>query len=302
MDADLVISRTAATQHSVVGRRQLLDAGVPGHVIEHRLSKGLLVPVHAGVYRVASGRTTWHQRIMAATLAAGPGAVASHRAAAFLHGLAGIDPRAEVTVTRGRAPRPPGVVVHRPLSLSSADVEERDGIPRTRVPATLVGLSAVVPVPLLEAALDDALVRGLVSCPHLLRRLDAVGQKGRRGAATIAGLLAARSTGPRWAQSEFERRLLALVVAAALPRPVLQFEVVLPNGRRAYLDFAWPDLLVGVEADSYRHHASRRDWAKDHTRNNLLTSLGWRVLPVTWEDMVERPDQVIALLRRARAA
>jgi very-short-patch-repair endonuclease len=78
--------------------------------------------------------------------------------------------------------------------------------------------------------------------------------------------------------------------------------VPLPNGRRAFLDFAWPDLRLGVEADGYRHHASRVDWARDHTRNNALTSLGWRILPVTWEDMVHRPDQLVALLRRARAA
>ena len=62
------------------------------------------------------------------------------------------------------------------------------------------------------------------------------------------------------------------------------------------------DLRLGIEADSYRHHASRRDWARDHVRNNVLTSLGWRILAVTWDDMVRRPDAVVALLQRARAA
>ena len=67
------------------------------------------------------------------------------------------------------------------------------------------------------------------------------------------------------------------------------------------MDFAWPDVRLGLEADSYRHHASRRDWARDHTRNNLLTALGWRVLPVTWQDMVDRPRQLVGLVLLARA-
>ncbi len=301
MDADQLVADVAAAQHGVVGRSQLLAAGVPGHVIDHRLSRGLLVRVHAGVYRVASSRMTWHQRIMAATLATGPGAVASHRAAAFLHGLAGVDPRPEVAVPRARAPRPPGVVVHRFGALRSSDVEVRDGIPRTRPPATILGLSAVVSASALEAALDDALVRGLVTTTQLERRLDAAGRQGRAGAAALAELLAARNASRRWTQSAFERRLLALLRDAGLPSPVPQFEVPLPDGRRAFLDFAWPDVRLGLEADSYRHHASRRDWGRDHTRNNLLTALGWRVLPVTWQDMVDRPRQLVGLLLLARA-
>ncbi len=114
------------------------------------------------------------------------------------------------------------------------------------------------------------------------------------------GLLAARLERPRWLQSEFERRLFSLLRAAGVPLPVPQFEVVLPAGRRAFLDFAWPEVRLAVEADSYRHHASRVDWARDHTRNNLLVALGWRILPVTWEEMVDRPDELVTTVLRAR--
>ena len=250
---------------------------------------------------MAGSPVTWHQRIAAATLAAGPGAVASHRAAGFLHDLAGIAPRAEVTVGRGRSPRPSGILVHRTLGLEPSDREVRDGIPRTRPPATLFGLAGVVPAPALEAALDDALGRGLVSCAQLERRLRGAGH-GRPGVATLRALLAVRLAGPRWTQSEFERRLLIVLHAAHIPVPVPQYEVALPQGRRAYVDFAWPELRLGLEADSYRHHASRIAWSRDHTRNNLLVSLGWRILPVTWDDMVERPHELVATLLRARAA
>ena len=204
-------------------------------------------------------------------------------------------------MARPRAPRPPGVVVHRAVDFAPGDVEVRDGIPRTRPAPTLLALAAAVPAPGVEAALDDALRRGLVSCEQLKRLLDRVGRQGRDGAATLGALLAQRE-GRRWTQSEFERRLLRLVLAAGLPRPVPQYEVRLAGGRRAYLDFAWPDRRIAVEADSYRHHAGRLAWARDHTRNAHVVAEGWRILPVTWDDLVRRPDELVALLQRARAA
>ena len=192
--------------------------------------------------------------------------------------------------------------MHRLASLTAGDVEVRNGIPRTRPAATIIALAAVVPESLLEAALDDALLRGLVSCAQLQSRMDGAGHRGRKGAAAIGNLLAVRSEGTRWTQSEFERRLLGLLRRAGLPLPVPQFEVRLPNGRSAFLDFAWPDLRLALEADSYRHHAGRLAWARDHTRNSAIVSLGWRIVPVTWDDLAATPDELVLLLRRAHAA
>ena len=299
METDRIIASLAAAQHAAVGRRQLLKLGVPAHAIKHRVTTGALITVHAGVYRLAGSPVTWHQRIIASTLAAG--GVASHRAAAYLQGLDGIEPRVEVTVARARASRPPGIVVHR-LDLTRADLEVRDGITRTRPVATVLGLAAVVPPALLERALDDALLRGFVSCAQLERRLDIAGRQGRPGVAALLDLLSVRSGSRRWTQSEFERRLFALLRASGVPLPVPQFEVVLPDGRRVFLDFAWPDARLALEAQSYRHHAGRLAWSRDQARTAVLTSMGWRVLPVTWEDLVATPAQLVATVRRAQAA
>ena len=76
----------------------------------------------------------------------------------------------------------------------------------------------------------------------------------------------------------------------------------MPGGRRIFLDFAWADVRLALEAQSYRHHAGRLAWSRDQLRTATLTSIGWRVLPVTWEDLVGAPDELITTLRRARAA
>ncbi len=89
---------------------------------------------------------------------------------------------------------------------------------------------------------------------------------------------------------------------AGVPLPVPQFEVVLPNGRRAFLDFAWPDVRLALEANSYRHHAGRLAWSRDNTRNRAVIAVGWRIVPVTWEDLVGAPDELVAMVLRARAA
>ena len=131
----------------------------------------------------------------------------------------------------------------------------------------------------------------------MLRRLDTVGRQGRRGAGTLAGLLAERSDGRPCATSVFERRLLARLRAAGLRLPRPQFAVVLPDGRRAVLDDAYPDGLLALEADSYRHHSSRTDWGRDHVRNRWLIAIGWRILPVTWDDLAEPGDMIDAVRR-----
>ncbi len=103
---------------------------------------------------------------------------------------------------------------------------------------------------------------------------------------------------PRWTQSEFERRLLGLLGPPASPCPSRSSRSFCPNGQRVYLDFAWPDVRLALEAQSYRHHAGRLAWSRDQLRTAMLTSMGWRMLPVTWEDL-GAPDELIATVCRA---
>jgi very-short-patch-repair endonuclease len=299
VDADRIITEIAAEQHAAVSRRQLLDAGLSRRALEHRLATGRLLRVHAGVYRLAGHPPSALQSLTAACLAAGPGVAVSHRGAAFLHGIGGIGPRPEVSVSGPRSPRPPGVLVHRVGQLVRPDVGTVDGLRCTRPARTVIDLAAVVGRAALAVALDDALSRRLLTCSYLRQRIEVLGRQGRAGTATLVDLLDDRADGRPQSTSEFERRLFELLRSGGLPVPRPQFEVALPGGRTAFVDYAYPDVLLGIEADSFRHHASRTDWSRDRTRNNLLIAAGWRILPVTWDDVVTSPDELLALLDRS---
>jgi very-short-patch-repair endonuclease len=296
VETDRIIASIAAGQHAAVSRRQLLDAGVSRSAIDRRVAGGRLVAVHSGVYRLAGHAQSGRQSLMAAVLAAGAGAAASHRGAAHLLEIPGLEPRAEITVARSRPSAIPTVLAHRGI-LGPPDITTRDGIPTTRPARTLIDLATVVTSTTLAVAVDDLLSRRLVTVDYLRRPLDAMGRQGRRGAGTLAELLADRRDGRPWATSVFERRLLAELRAAGLPMPRPQFVVILPGGRRAVLDYAYPDGLLALEADSYRHHSSRTDWGHDRVRNRWVTAIGWRILPVTWDDLAE-PGEMIDAIRR----
>ncbi|MFN2590069.1 MAG: endonuclease domain-containing protein [Actinomycetota bacterium] len=70
------------------------------------------------------------------------------------------------------------------------------------------------------------------------------------------------------------------------------------GGRTARVDFAFPRARLALEADSYRYHSSPRDWSRDRTRHNALIAAGWRVLPITYSDLVGNPAGVAEQIAR----
>jgi hypothetical protein len=141
--ADLLIAKLATCQHGVVARRQLLDAGVTRHQLNHRLRNGRLHEIHRGVYLVGHTVPTRYGRDAAALLACGPDAVLSHRSAAVLWGLLEQPAIARpcVTVPPGRVVVRPGINVHR-AALDRRDLRRRQGLVLTSPPRTIFDLAA----------------------------------------------------------------------------------------------------------------------------------------------------------------
>src|SRR5947208_7102429 len=136
-NAERSILSLAQTQHGAISRRQALSEGMPARAIDRRLASGEWVRMFQGAYRLGGSECTWEQTIMAGCLAAGPGAVASHRAAAALLGMPGVPRWVEVTVPESRRVELEGVITHRTRLLSPEDIGTVKDIPVTRAARTI---------------------------------------------------------------------------------------------------------------------------------------------------------------------
>jgi very-short-patch-repair endonuclease len=164
-------------------------------------------------------------------------------------------------------------------------------------------VAAVAPT-LAEGAVNDALVKRLVSLPGLVRFLDRRAARGRDGTTHLRRLVEEqiRSGGPT--ESWLEDRVVEFLRTRGFPEATRRHWVNLP-GARFRLDAAYPELLVDIEADSRLWHTSPSDRRRDAARDALLEAAGWLVVRITWLQLVEEPAAVaariaLALQRRSR--
>jgi hypothetical protein len=274
-----------------------VNVGVPAGRIDRPLSTGELVLMYRGIYRLGCAAPSW-MWLRAALLAAGPGSAVSHRSAAAIDGMTPPTDLLEITVPLGRSARVDGAIVHR-APLRENEVEILHGMRVTKPARTLIDLAAVLDAEALGRALDEALSRRMVGCSYLTRRLEGLGSQGRRGIVVLRHLIAERFDGKPLATSVFERQLFRFLLEHSLPRPVAQHEVRLPSRRHRYLDYAYPHVMLGLEANSFRHHAGKTAWSHDNARNAELAAEGWRILPITEPDITQHAARTAAVLRRA---
>jgi hypothetical protein len=120
---------------------QLRELGVPEHFARARVRATRWYPLYRGVYAVGHAALGPKGRLLAAVLACGPEALASHRAAAGLHGL--IYPGwIEVTAARGCKPKP-GITIHRSRLGAAEHRTLIAAVPVTTVARTIVDLADV---------------------------------------------------------------------------------------------------------------------------------------------------------------
>jgi very-short-patch-repair endonuclease len=211
----------------------------------------------------------------------------------------GISPIPEITVREPQRVALPGLEVHRAIRLDDVDRDRVDGIPVTSLTLTIINLAEVLDGRDLARVLDHVLAKRRVPLGYICARLESLGTRGRKGTGTLKELLAERK-GRRVADSEFQR-LLEKVLADAELRVLVEYPIRLPDGTMRYVDGAFPDQALAIEADSYEHHSSLPAWAYAHTRNSELIALGWRVLPITYDRLTSDPVGVVDLVVRALA-
>lgn len=297
MDGFGRIARVAAVQHGLVTLADVTASGASRGVVQRWTAAGRIERVGAGVYRLIGSPPTWEQRLLATVLAAGAGAMASHRSAARLWGLLD-DDVLELTVPAHRRPRLRGAILHRSADAAGAQVVRRRAVPVTSPLRMLVDLGAVVGARAVEDVLDRALERRLVTVAGVERSLSELGGRGRAGAGVLRGVLERRALGSDRPDSLLEPRMARLIRDAGLPSAVFQHEVRSAGRLIARVDFAYPDVRLAVEVDGWGSHSSPRAFQSDLTRQNALVALGWTVLRFTWRDVVRCPATVGTDIRR----
>ena len=288
---DAAIARVALRQHGVFLRSDVLAVGMTDAQIEFRVRAGRWVRESPGLYRMAGVPVTWNQKALAACLAAGPGAMVSHRSAAVVWGVSGFRPGSiEITVPDGRSVRSRLATVHR--SASPGMPAKRQGLPVTRPSRTILDLAGVVRSDLLEEGVDDVL------CRRLCRLEELVTPAGRRGSAVLREVLAAWN-GDGLAEGVAEMRVVRALLAAGLPAPVRQYEIWVDGVLIARVDLAYPPFRLAMELDGFRWHAGRGPFRSDRLRRNRIERVGWRLLEAAPEDVDDLVAGAAAIVRRA---
>lgn len=292
MSTNAVIDELGQRHWGAVEHGELIDAGITLTELEWRLKRRSLIPLEHGVYRVAGAVRTWHQSMAAACLAAGPEAVASHRAAIRLWGLGYPNAPLELSVPYARCPKPRAVKMHRSTDLELAHVTVRERVPVTKPARTLVDLGAVARFDVVADLVEVAIVRRLVTVTGLQTMVDEVAQKGRRGCGVLRAVLDQRPLGLIRSESVVESFFARLVTEFGITGVIYQHEVQVA-GKTRRLDFAVPDAMVGIEIDSEEHHASPAARVSDRQRQNEMATAGYLLLRYGSTELRASPRRVL---------
>lgn len=285
-DVDARAHAIGRVQEGLATRRQLTTvATISPDSIRRRVLAGIWTEDLPGVIDLGTHEPSWRQSARALLLAAGNGAVLSHRTAAYLHGLPDIDRPAspDVLVPRRRHASVAGIRLHTTVSLPDAEIAMVDGLPVTSGSRTVVDCAPRQSNDWLQLAIAALVRSGRSSLAAMV-----VSAAHRRGAAATGRVVRACAGLPPdidRAESPLEVRGVLALSRLGLPTPVLQHRVVLA-GTRYRFDAAWPAQLVAAEFDSKAWHDTEIRSGLDAMKDGNAEAEGWEVVRLRHRDIV----------------
>jgi hypothetical protein len=299
-DLDHRLLPAFARQHWLVSAADVRAAGGTPAAIDRRLRTGRWALADRGVYRLVGPPPTWRTSLLAPILAAGHGARASHFAAAALHGFPGYpESTPEISIPRGLGRRRPQLRIHTSTDLERSTLVRVDEIPATDVARTILDLARAVGDQRLARTIENVRRAKATDWESLITTLAHHARRGRPGIRRLRRVIAANVHRTEITDSDFELLVIALLLEAGLPEPVLHHRVM--DGERfvAEVDLAYPHLRIAIELDG-RIHLEEDVRELDLPRQNDLLLCGWIVLRFTWRRFRERPESIVAEVRDAR--
>jgi len=299
-----------ASRQLLATRAHLTGAGLGPAAVADALQRGALTRVARGVYsptplparvrHLVSGGVpdaAYVARARAALMSFGSSAMAGGRTAAVLWGFdLFVEPRqVELVMAASRnrdAQR--GVVLRRMRGAVGVEVEVLGLAPVRVLSPEMTVVDCALTLPLREAVVvaDSAMRTGKVSLTGLQQ------------------LAEAHLHHPRGARL---RRVLDLVdpcsgsVLESLLRVLLRQHGLSPEsqvnlvdahgGFIGRVDFLLREQRLVIECDGRRWHDPEDARERDRVRDNELERAAWRLLRVTWSDVVHRPSHVVQLVR-----
>jgi hypothetical protein len=275
------VARIAARQRGRITFGQLVGAGADRDRIKRWVEDGRLRREHTGVFALGHPDRSPPGIYMSAVLAAGPGAVLSHRAAAHLLGIwPWRAPPPEVTIPTTAHRRRPGIRIHRVRVLHARDSTSWDGIPVSVVARILLDLAPTTRPQDLVRVCHEAWVRHRTG-PEQVEACIARNPH-KPGAARLR-----RALGTDVTLSRLEDAFVELLATHGLPRARTNIDHA---GDK--VDCHWPQLHLTIELLSFRYHGTRQAFENDVARRRRSSHLAY-----TWGDVVDRGARTAAELR-----
>lgn len=190
------------------------------------------------------------------------------------------------------------VVVHTTRRSLEAFTTVRHGVAVTQPLRTLLDLAGEqVEHEQLRNFVNHGIALRLFTVRGIERSLDQGGH-GVTGTAKLRRLVAEACA----IESVAEAKLVEVLVAAGIPRPVTQFEIREGGRFVARVDLAWPANRVALELDGFRFHSDAGSFVSDRERGNRIVARGWALLRTTPAALRSNPHLIVSDVRAALAA
>lgn len=289
-------TRLAEMQHGAISRAQAIMLGMSEASIEERLALRKWIALLPGVYRIAGVPPSKKMHLMAALSWAGDDCFLSHRSAGWVWELDGVRDMEEIELSVRVGAKRPGMIIHRIGADDRPVLRAVDGLRVSCIERTLFDLSGTLPRGSAGMAIDHALRRRLTTLDRLWDQWESHGKRGRRGTKALKQLLMARDDREGLLRSRLESKMLRILKRIGA-EPLRPDHKVSDGNRVAYLDFAYPDLMLAIETHGARWHEGTERWKKDLVRDRWLKMMGWTVLYFSWDDVHLEPKKVEEDLR-----